>query len=289
MAELTITRLEQDKYYLVTGSGSELHDLRWLKHHLADDSELKLTNVTDNMGVLAVTGRFAREVMGKLTDTPLAHEEFAFLESRDIEMAGFPVQATRISYTGELGWELHHNRSDTGPLYEAIHAAGEEYGIADYGSYCANSLRLEKGFRGWGAEMNLDKNPYEAGLQSFIKPNKKTAFIGQEACKRFAETPQKCQLVFMTVETHENIDPIGNETIWYNNQVVGNTTSGGYSYQAKKSICFAYMPPHLAALGTNCYVELLGLRYKGTVVQEPMYETEATRTRNALKAAAAKA
>ncbi|KAL5260238.1 hypothetical protein ACHWQZ_G010380 [Mnemiopsis leidyi] len=286
-AELTISRLDKDKYYLVTGSGSELHDLRWLKQHMPEDAEFTLENVTDDMGVLAVTGKYSREVMSNMTDSPMSHEEFPFLECRQMKLAGFDVQATRISYTGELGWEIHHDAKDTGALYRKILEAGADYGIGDYGTYATNSLRIEKGFRGWGAEMNLDKNPYEAGLGPFIKPNKKTKFIGQEACQKISQNDLKCKLVVMTVDTHGFVDPEGNETVWFDNKVVGNTTAGAWSYNSNTSICMAFLPPHLTELGTNVYVELLGRRFKATVVNDPLYETEAVRTRNMLKKEAA--
>lgn len=285
-SELTISRLGKDRYYIVTGSGSEGHDFRWIKQHMPENAEFTLQNVTDQMGVLAVTGKYSRDVMTKLTDSAMSHEEFPFLECREMNLAGFGVQATRISYTGELGWEIHHDRNDTGALYKRILEAGAEFEIGDYGAYATNSLRLEKGFRGWGSEMNLDKNPFEAGLGPFVKTNKKTSFIGQEACKELLGKELKTKLVALTVDTHGYLDPEGNETIWFDNKVVGNTTSGAWSYNKNTSICMAYLPPgDLAELGSNVYVELLGKRYKATVVNDPMYETEAVRTRNALKQA----
>lgn len=286
-AELTVSRLEKERYYLVTGSGSELHDYRWLKQHLPVDAAFSLRNATDDMGVLAVTGKYARDVMAKLTHHNMDHEHFSFLECREMRLGGFNVQATRISYTGELGWEIHHAAQDTGLLYRTLLEAGQEFRMGDYGTFATNSLRLEKGFRGWGAEMNLDKTPFEAGLDPFIKPNKKTNFVGQEAVRELMFQEPKCKLVMLTVQTHGHLDPYGNETVWFDNKVVGNTTSGGYSYQAKSSICYAYLPPHLAQLGNQVYVELLGARYLATVVKDPMYETEAARTRNAIREAAA--
>ncbi|XP_063678864.1 dimethylglycine dehydrogenase, mitochondrial-like isoform X1 [Bolinopsis microptera] len=282
-AELTISRLGKERYYLVTSAGSELHDLRWLKHHMPENAEFTLQNVTDQMGVLAVTGKYSRDVMTKLTDSAMSHEDFPFLECREMSLAGYDVQATRISYTGELGWEIHHDRNDTGALYKRILEAGAEFEIGDYGWFATNSLRLEKGLRHWGDEMNLDKNPFEAGLGSFIKTNKKTPFIGQEACKEMLGNELKSKLVMLTVDTHGYLDPEGNETIWFDNQVVGNTTSGAWSYSANTSICMAYLPTSLTELGSNVYVELLGKRYKATVVNDPMYETEAVRSRNDLK------
>ncbi|XP_014680739.1 PREDICTED: dimethylglycine dehydrogenase, mitochondrial-like isoform X3 [Priapulus caudatus] len=172
-AELTVTRFASDDFLCITGSGSELHDLRWMLEKRREGGyDVTIENTTDAQACLGVAGPRSREVLAELTDEDLSHEGFPFMCNRRMSVAGIPVTAIRISYTGELGWELYHSREDTLKLYEALLAAGAKHSIIDFGTYALNSMRIEKGFRGWGAEMNLDTNPLEAGLERFIKLNK---------------------------------------------------------------------------------------------------------------------
>ncbi|XP_028661549.2 dimethylglycine dehydrogenase, mitochondrial isoform X1 [Erpetoichthys calabaricus] len=283
-SEVTVTQLSDGEFLLVTGSGSELHDLRWIEQKAIDGAyNVEIKNVTDEMGVLGVTGPNARLVLQKLTTEDLSDSTFKFLHCRPLTLAGTSVTAIRISYTGELGWELYHRRQDTATLYRNIMEAGQDAGIDNFGTYAMNSLRLEKGFRAWGAEMNCDTNPLEAGLDYFIKLNKPTDFIGKQALLDIKAKGLWRKLAYLTLQT-DNIDPEGNETVWYNGKVVGNTTSGAYSYTTKQSIAFAYIPTELNNIGQMVDIELLGHNYRATITQEPLILTEPTRTRAKKKA-----
>ncbi|MBN3301126.1 M2GD protein, partial [Amia calva] len=278
-AELTVTQLSPGEFLLVTGSGSELHDLRWIEQEArAGGHNVDIVNVTDDMGVLGVAGPSSRKVLQKLTGEHMGDTAFKFLHCKAMEVAAIPLRAIRISYTGELGWELYHRRQDTATLYQAIMAAGQDEGIDDFGTYAMGSLRMEKAFRAWGAEMNCDTNPLEAGLDYFIKLNKPADFIGKKALQEIKAKGLPRRLVYLTVQT-DNIDPEGNETVWHQGKVVGNTTSGAYSYTTQQSIAFAYLPTELATIGQKVDIELLGKNYKASVVQEPLVLTEPTRTR----------
>nr|XP_028603892.1 dimethylglycine dehydrogenase, mitochondrial isoform X1 [Podarcis muralis] len=287
-AELTVSHLKPGEFLLITGSGSELHDLRWIEEEASRGQfNVEIRNVTDEIGVLGVAGPYARKVLQKLTTEDLSDAAFSFLQSRHLNIAGIPVTAIRISYTGELGWELYHRREDSVPLYSAIMEAGCEEGIDNFGTYVMNTLRLEKAFRAWGAEMNCDTNPLEAGLKYFIKLNKPADFIGKQALKQIKEKGLERQLVYLTLET-DNVDPEGNESVWYNNKVIGNTTSGCYSYSTQQSLAFAYVPVELSKVGQKLEVELLGKNYQATIIQEPLVMTEPTRTRLQKKGGSAK-
>ncbi|XP_078718033.1 LOW QUALITY PROTEIN: dimethylglycine dehydrogenase, mitochondrial [Lampetra fluviatilis] len=277
--ELTLNHVGPQQMLLVTGSGSELHDLRWIEEHAAAGGfEVSVRNATDDMGVLGVAGPLSRRVLARLTDAALDDDAFRFLRCRAVRVAGRAVTAVRISYTGELGWELYHQREDTGALYSALMEAGREFGIGDFGAYAMNSLRMEKAFRAWGAEMNCDTNPFEAGLQPFIKVNKDADFIGKEALQRIKREGLTRHLVYLTLDT-DDVDPEGNESVWCNGKVVGNTTSGAYSYTAGHSVAFAYVPVELSLVGQHVEVELLGKNYPATVVKEPLVLTQPTRQR----------
>ncbi|XP_077593151.1 dimethylglycine dehydrogenase, mitochondrial [Stigmatopora nigra] len=278
-AEVTITQLTPGEFLLITGSGSELHDLRWIEREAAlGGYEVDIANVTEEMGVLGVAGPNSRKVLQKLTQEDMSHSAFKFLQCKQIQLAGISLRAIRISYTGELGWELYIEQKDMATVYQAIMEAGKEEGIDNFGTYAMASLRLEKGFRGWGAEMNCDTNPLEAGLDYFIKLNKSADFIGKAALQEIKAKGLDRKLSYLAVET-DDIDPEGNETVWQNGKVVGNTTSGAYSYSAQHSLAFAYLPIGLTSVGQKVEVELLGKKYPATVIQEPLMLTEPTRTR----------
>ncbi|XP_032330821.1 dimethylglycine dehydrogenase, mitochondrial isoform X10 [Camelus ferus] len=172
-AELTVSHQSPGEFLLVTGSGSELHDLRWIEEEAVRGRyDVEIKNVTDEFGVLGVAGPHARKVLQKLTSEDLSDDAFKFLQTKSLKFSNIPVTAIRISYTGELGWELYHRREDSAALYDVIMNAGQEEGIDNFGTYAMNALRLEKAFRAWGSEMNCDTNPLEAGLEYFVKLNK---------------------------------------------------------------------------------------------------------------------
>ncbi|XP_061873710.1 dimethylglycine dehydrogenase, mitochondrial [Colius striatus] len=278
-AELTVSQLHPGEFMLVTGSGSELHDLRWIEEKVIRGGyKVEVENMTDEMGVLGIAGPCARQVLQKLTNEDLSDGSFKFLQSRCLKLSDIAVTAIRISYTGELGWELYHRKEDSVALYSAIMEAGQKEGIDNFGTYALNALRLEKGFRAWGAEMNCDTNPLEAGLDYFVKLNKTADFTGKQALKQIKEKGLKRRLVYLIMET-DNVDPEGNESVWHNGKVVGNTTSGSFSYSAQRSLAFAYVPIELSNIGQKLEVELLGKNYPATITQEPLVLTEPTRTR----------
>ncbi|CAM1318819.1 DMGDH (predicted) [Pycnogonum litorale] len=282
-AELTNTRIDENTIFSVTGSGSELHDLRWMEAHARDwKYDVTFENVTDEIATLGIAGPKSRDVMAKLTKHDMSHKAFPFLHYRDIDVGGVKTTAMRLSYTGELGWELYHKKEDTKKLYEILLDAGQEFGIGDFGTYAMSSLRIEKGFRGWGAEMNMDSNPIEAGLDFFVKLKKKTDFMGKAAVQQIIREGLKKRLVMLVIDV-EDIDAEGNESIWCSDRVVGYTTSGAYGFQVQKSLAFAYLPPFLTTPGLNVEVELLGSLRNATVLPGPLVEIEPTRARKQAK------
>ncbi|XP_038388406.1 dimethylglycine dehydrogenase, mitochondrial isoform X6 [Canis lupus familiaris] len=278
-AELTVSHQTPGEFLLITGSGSELHDLRWIEEEAVNGGyDVEIKNITDELGVLGIAGPHARKVLQKLTAEDLSDDVFKFLQTKSLNVSDIPVTAIRISYTGELGWELYHRREDSAALYDIVMDAGQEEGIDNFGTYALNALRLEKAFRAWGSEMNCDTNPLEAGLDYFIKLNKPADFIGKQALKQIKAKGLKRRLVCLTLAT-DDVDPEGNESIWFDGKVVGNTTSGTYSYSIQKSLAFAYVPIELSKVGQQVEVELLGRNYPASIIQEPLVLTEPTRNR----------
>ena len=208
-----------------------------------------------------VSGPRSREVLTKLADADLGNEAFPWLRGREIEVAGIPTRALRVSYVGELGWELHHPRAHMEALYDAVVAAGEEYGIADFGLYAVNSMRLEKAYKAWGEELTTEITPIEAGLERFVKLDR--PFIGKDAVDERRRNHIDTRLVYLAVDA-EDADAHGNEPVYAGRRVVGLTTSGAYGHTVRQSIALACVEPDRAAPGAELEIDLLGRRHGAT-------------------------
>lgn len=275
--ELTVTRLADEQYYLLSAAGAELRDLDHLLQSQRKNEDVVIENVTDERGVLVLAGPDSRQVLATLTDTPLGSTSFRWLTGQKITVAGVALRALRVNYVGELGWELHPPMQDMETLYDAIWHAGQDFGIADFGLYAVNSLRIEKGYRGWGAELTNEVNMLEAGMQRFIKFDKND-FAGREATLAEQQQQPATQLIYFEVGTTDS-DVRGGEPVFADGTCVGVTTSGGFGHSVNKSLGFAYVEPRLAAAGTALEVGLLGVRCAAVVLGEPAYDPDNTRLR----------
>ncbi|XP_071520063.1 dimethylglycine dehydrogenase, mitochondrial-like [Panulirus ornatus] len=275
-AELTVTRTHEDSFLIITGSGSELHDLRWLKEYARlGNWDVSFANATEDLGCLSVAGPKSKDILATLS--PTFKEKFPFFASKEVRLAGIKTTALRLSYTGELGWELYHPRSQTNQLYEALLTHGEEFGLGDFGTLAINVLRLEKGFKMWGAEMNMDTTIIDAGLMSFVNM-KKGDFVGRAALQELLKYRSRRHLVQVKIDSPD-VDPQGDETIWLGGKVVGNTTSGCFSYHLGQPLAFAYLPALMAVPGAQVEVELLGDLHNATVLAAPPVPTHTERAR----------
>jgi dimethylglycine dehydrogenase len=271
--EATITRIAGDCFYVLTGAAWEVKDFDAMSQSILEGEKVEVKNVTDDWGNLVVTGPRARDLLAKLTDADLANASFPWLSAQQIEIAGVPCRALRVSYVGELGWELHHPMERMSELYDAVCEAGAEYGIADFGVYAVNSLRMEKCYRGIGAEMTNEISPVEADLGRFVSM-KKGDFVGRAAIERIRSEGVTQKLVYLDVAA-EDADCMGGEPIYDGDRVVGVTTSGGYGHRTGKSLAFAYVAPEFTSVGTKVEVGILESRRPATVIEsEPVYDRE---------------
>jgi dimethylglycine dehydrogenase len=240
--EWTITRLAADRFYLLSGAGSERQALDHL--NAAAGTDVTIVNVTDDFGMLVVAGPRSREVLAPLTDADLTNPSFRWLSGREITIAGVPVRALRVNYVGELGWELHAPMNDLARLYDAIWAEGAAHGIADFGAHAVNSLRMEKGYRGFGAELTNEITLIEADCQRFYAPDK-GAFNGRAATEATRENGIVTRLVYGEVAATD-CDIYGGEPVMQGERVVGVCTSGGFGHATGKSLAFAYLSPEVS-------------------------------------------
>jgi dimethylglycine dehydrogenase len=277
-SEFTITRLADDRFYLLSAAVAELRDFDLLSQSKRKGEYVTISNLTDDYGVLIVVGPRSRDLLTKFTDSSLSNEHFPWLTGKEIELAGAQVRALRINYVGELGWELHMPMSQIEAVYDAVWAAGEAFDIADFGSYAVNGLRLEKAYAGWGVELTNEITLIEAGMERFSKFGKGD-FVGRQALLRQKEEGVMTKLVYVEVAAGD-ADVRGGEPLFAGEKVIGVTTSGGYGHTVKKSLAFAYVDPEFASPGSTFDIEILSERRLATVLAEPVYDPQNVRLKS---------
>ncbi|VAW12393.1 Sarcosine dehydrogenase [hydrothermal vent metagenome] len=238
--DLTVARLAEDRFYLVTGTGFRTHDFTWIRRNIPKGCEVDLVDVTEDRFTLSLMGPASRDILRAVTDTDMSNEAFAFATCRTTKIAGADVTAFRITYVGELGWELHGSAENAGTVYDAIKAAGEAHGLTDCGYRAIESLRLEKGYRAWGADIGPDYTPDEAGLGWAVKMKSNTSFIGRDAIAAGRGKPLTKQLACFTVDDPETV-LLGRETIYRDGLRVGWLSSAGWGYTIGKNIGYGYV------------------------------------------------
>jgi glycine cleavage system aminomethyltransferase T/glycine/D-amino acid oxidase-like deaminating enzyme len=239
-SDLTIVRLRKEVFYIVTGTAQAVHDMDWLRRNVATGERVEITDVTESFGVLGVMGPNSRELLQSLSDSDLSNAAFPFGTGRQINLGTATALALRITYVGELGWELHVPISQLALLYDALMEAGKKFGVTNAGHYAINSLRLEKGYRAWGADISPDDTPLEADLAFAITWDKDIPFIGRQSLLKQKANGLTRRLVTFVLQDPE---PVlwGSEPIYRNGQPVGYTTSGSYGHTLGAAIGMGYV------------------------------------------------
>jgi dimethylglycine dehydrogenase len=217
-------------------------------------------------------------VLQKLTDTDLSSANFPWLTGKQISVGHAMADAMRVNFVGELGWELHHPIEMQTTIFDLVMAAGEEYGIKPFGIRAMDSMRLEKSYRLIPRELSLEYSALESGLDRFVHPNKGD-FIGRDALVEWQQKGFKNRFVTMEVHGIKDADARGNEAIWLGDEIIGRATSGGYGWRLGKSLALAMVRPDLGEIGTELEIQILGDRYKATVIEESPYDPENARLR----------
>ena len=283
--DLTVARLAPDAFYIVTGTGFANHDFAWIRRNLpADCPDVSLTDVTSAWCVLALMGPRARSVLGACTAADLANPAFPFGTWREIDIAGAPVRALRVTYVGELGWELHIPVECALGVYERLMDAGQPHGIANAGYRAIESLRLEKGYRAWGSDIGPDHTPLEAGLGWAVKLDTDTPFLGRAALLAQRAQPLPKRLACFTVADLDVV-LLGRETIYRDGVRVGWLTGAGWGYTLQRNIGFGYVRNsagvETAWLKSGAYeLEVANVRVPCTVQLGPLYDPKGLRVRD---------
>jgi dimethylglycine dehydrogenase len=278
VSELTITRLAADRFYLISAAAAEWHDIDWIEQHLPRDGSVRLTNLSARLGSLVLAGPEARAVLGQVSEADLSNGAFPWLAAREIEIGYGRCLALRVNYVGELGWELHAPMENLAPLYEALWAAGAPRAIRDFGMYAMDSLRLEKGYRGWKSDMTHEYTPLMASLDRFVDLAK-GEFRGRDALVKEHNSGPKERLVPLVLDDAGDADAPACAPVWQDGAIVGLVSSGGYGHTLDRSLALAYVRADLAVPGTAVDIEILGERRPARVGREPLYDPENARLR----------
>ena len=287
-SEFTVTRLEANRYYLTSAAAAERHDEDALRRHAAAFGDARVINRTEHFGVLGLMGPGARAVLGALTDTDLDDDAFPWLSARTMRVGTVEARALRVSYVGEFGWELHVAMADLAVLHDALCAAGAPLGLRHFGTYAMNSMRLEKGYRAWGADLTTERTPLEAGLDHLVCTDDRQ-FTGREALLARSSGPDAWRMALLSIEPGGDADPFHTHTVWASGQPAGIVTSGAPGYRTGTVLALAYLRPEPdetkpAGDGT-LEVSILGRRYRAHALHEPPYDPTDFRLRGEAKTA----
>jgi glycine cleavage system aminomethyltransferase T/glycine/D-amino acid oxidase-like deaminating enzyme len=274
--DLTVAQLGEERFTIVTGTAFGNHDREWIRRHLPDDGSVQVHDVTSAWACFGVWGPRSRDVLAPLTPQSLSNEDFPYMSVRETTVAHVPVRALRVTYVGELGWELYCPTEYGLTLWRTLWEAGRPFEMLAGGYRAIDSLRLEKGYRVWGADVTPDETPYEGGVGFAVKLDKPGGFVGREALVEAGEP--RVRLCCLTLEDPRSV-ALGNEPVRAGDQIVGRVTSGGYGYTVGRSIAYAYLPPRHAEPGSAVAVEIFGRWVEGEVAEEPLFDRAGERVR----------
>ena len=279
VTEMTVSRLPDGRFWLISAAAGERHDEHWLHGHLSQrHGPVSIANVTARYGSLIVAGPRSRELLARVTDTDLSNVAFPWLAVRTIPIAYTMALAMRVNYVGELGWELHVPSEHLPAVHERLVAAGGEFALVHFGLYAMESLRLEKCYRSWKADLTTEYTPFMASLERFVRPDKAADFIGRQALRKAAAAVPRERFVPLLVDATD-ADAAAVSIVYRGTEAVGLVTSGGYGYRLNRSIALAYVRTDLTAPGTELEVEILGERCRALVAREPLYDPDNLRPR----------
>ena len=276
--EATITCLNENHYYLLSAAVAELHDFDWLVQHINTGEDVTVKNVTEDFGVLVLSGPKSRDVLSTLTDSGLTNEDgFTWMSARHIKVAGVDVRALRVSYVGELGWELHCPMEKLAILHDALMSAGEPHGIMRFGTYAMNSLRMEKAYKGWGSELTTEISLVESDMLRFAR--KSGGYIGAEVVEKKKKDGVPIHLVYLEVDA-DDADPMGNEPVMSGDRIIGITTSGAYGHTVQKSLAFAYVESGFEDPETILEVQIMGDKRSAKILAGAAWDSDNKRLKS---------
>jgi dimethylglycine dehydrogenase len=276
VTEMSVMALAEDFFFLITAAVAQSHDFEWLAKNLPQDTEIELQDVTDAFACQILTGPKSRAILADVSDADLSRP---WLTHQSCRIAGRWLQLVRVSFAGELGWELHTKVDDTAAVFDAVWAAGQPHGLKPFGMFALDSLRLEKGYRAWKQELSTDYTILQGGLERFVKWEKPD-FRGKAALLFEKQRGVTKRFVALTIDQPGECDAPYMSTLWHDGAIVGETLSGGWGHRLDKSIALAMLRADLAVPGTAVEVEIFGERFSATVQEDgPLWDAGNERLR----------
>jgi heterotetrameric sarcosine oxidase gamma subunit len=267
-ADLTITRLGEDRFMVLTGGGSGMSDLEWIRRNATGDGSVYVQDVSSQYTSIGLWGPKAREVLGAVCEQDLSNLAFPYFSAQEITIETVPALALRISFVGELGWEIYTPSEYGMRLWDVLWEAGQAHGIIAAGMGAFDSLRLEKGYRALGTDIHVDCNPFEAGIDWAVRLDQ-DEFKGKEALLEIEEAGVSRKLCCLTLEEGTLL---GKEPILKDDKGIGYVTSSNYAYSIGKQIAYGYLPVEYAKKGTQIDIEYFGKRLAAVVSDDPQYD-----------------
>jgi glycine cleavage system aminomethyltransferase T/glycine/D-amino acid oxidase-like deaminating enzyme len=275
--DFTVTRLGERRFRIITGTAFGMHDLSWIRDHAPPDGSVEVEDVTSAYACVGLWGPQARAILSRLTPADISNAAFPFMTARELAVGSVPCLALRVTYVGELGWELYCPSEFGLRLWDTIWEAGQAAGLVAGGYKAVDSLRLEKGYRVWSSDVTPDVDPYQAGLGFAVKLDK-GEFIGRAALLAKRDAPADTRLACLVLADPRSV-VLGSEPVRIQGNVVGRVTSGGYGYAVGKSIAYAYVPASSEA-GTPIEVDIFGTWVGGRVAKDPLYDPTGSKVRS---------
>ena len=272
-SEFTVYKGAPQRYYLVSAGAYERHDHDYLKKSMPIDGSVNFERLTTAMGVIVLAGPRSRDVLSKLTDTDLSTDAFPWLTGKRMSIGLAQVDALRVNFIGELGWEIHHPIEMQNYIFDRLIEAGAEFGIKPFGIRAMTSMALEKSYKLIPRELSVEYSAYESGLDRFVSLKKQT-FFGRDALLAWKDKGSANTLVTMEVFGTTDADARGSEPVYHGDRIVGRVTSGGYGWRVGKSLALAMVRPDLAAAGTEFEIAILGVCHKAAIIADSPFDPD---------------
>jgi 4-methylaminobutanoate oxidase (formaldehyde-forming) len=264
-ADFTVTRVDEDRFWIITGTAYGTHDMAWLRRQArATACDVEVRDLTGTLACFALWGPHARAILASVTPSDVSAQAFPFLTSQELTVGDVPARALRVSFSGEDGWELYTSTEYGGALWDRLLSAGADQGMLPCGYRALETLRLEKGYRVWSTDITPETNPYEAGLGFCVRPDKPGGFVGDAALAAVRAAGVSRRLSLLVLDD-PRVVVLGSEPVLAGGEVVGRVTSGGFGFTCERSLAYGYLPVGLADVGTRVQVNVFGTQVPATV------------------------
>ena len=280
-SEFTILKESADSFYLVSAGALQRLDHDYIRRFLPSDGTVKYSHLTDDIGVLVLAGPKSRDILTKLSSADFSNTSFRWLTAKDIEIEGCLVNAMRVNYVGELGWELHHPIKHQNQIFDALFEVGEEFGLKPFGIRAMDSMRIEKSYRMVGTELSIEYSAFESGMDRFVCLDKDN-FIGREKLIEWQERGSENQLVTLEIDGVEEADALGNNALTSAGELIGRATGGGFGFRVNRSLALAMVKPQYANEGTEFSIDILGKDHIARVIQDSPFDSQNRRLRDVI-------